>query len=222
MKRFAILVVLAGLGLSACGTGAANTIDRRSNGSTAAVDSPSSQPDQTTSASRSPAKARSKAGGNDAGSGRKEVQCGTMRGGSEDYVATLVDVRVGTHDGYDRVTFEFAPPSDGRYFGLPLYEVKSVTPPIRQDGSGDPIEVDGESFAGIVFHGAGGYDFTDDYQITYDGPKEFRPGFEALKEAQQTGDYEARLSWAFGLSRGSCWTVHVLDDPLRVAIDFSH
>ncbi|MGH2572353.1 MAG: AMIN-like domain-containing (lipo)protein [Actinomycetota bacterium] len=222
MKRFAILVVLAGLGLSACGTGAANTIDRRSDGSTA-VDSPSSQPDQSTSASLSPAKARSKAGGKDAASGRKEVQCETVRGGSENHVASLVDVRVGTHDGYDRVTFEFAPPNDDRYFGLPLYEVKSVTPPIRQDGSGDPVEVDGESFAGIAFRGASGWDFSgEDVEITYDGPKEFRPGFEALKEAEQTGDYEAILSWAFGLKQESCWTVHVLQAPLRVAIDFSH
>ncbi|MGH2572360.1 MAG: AMIN-like domain-containing (lipo)protein [Actinomycetota bacterium] len=219
MKRFAILVVLAGLGLSACGTGAANTIDRRSNGSTAAVDSPSSQADQTTSASPSPANARSKAGGKDVSS----EPCEAVRGGSENHVAQLVDVRVGTHEGYDRVTFEFAPPSDGRYFGLPRYEIVAVTPPIRQDGSGDPVEVDGESFAGIAFRGASGWDFTgEDAEITYDGPKEFRPGFEALKEAEQTGDYEAILSWAFGLKQGSCWTVLVLQDPLRVAIDFSH
>jgi hypothetical protein len=135
----------------------------------------------------------------------------------------LVDVRVGTHDGYDRVTFEFAPPADGQYFGLPPYEIASATPPITEDGSGEPVIIDGRSFAVVVFHGASGVEFNPDgYSLSYAGPKDFRPDFTALAEATQTGDYEATLSWAFGLNRASCWSVHVLDNPLRVAIDFPH
>jgi hypothetical protein len=196
MKRFAVLAVVAGLGLTACATGAASTLNPGSNSSKPAVDSPAP----------------------------KAGPCQASSGGSESKVANLVDVRVGAHEGYDRVTFEFAPPSDGKYFGLPPYEIKAATPPIVQDGSGEPVEVEGDSFAAMVIHGASGVDFTGQsgYEITYDGPKEIRPGYKALVEATRTGDFEATLSWAFGLNEGSCWTVVELEDPLRLVIDFSH
>jgi hypothetical protein len=196
MKRFTVLATLAALALSACATGAASTIGPRSTDSPPVVDSPSPRAES----------------------------CQASSGGSEGKVANLVDVRVGAHEGYDRVTFEFASPSDGRYFGLPAYEIKAVTPPITQDGSGEPVDVEGDSFATVVFHGASGVDFSgpDGYEITYDGPKEFKPGYQAIVEASRTGDFEAVLSWAFGLNEGSCWKVHELEDPLRVAIDFSH
>jgi hypothetical protein len=128
---------------------------------------------------------------------------------------------VGTHEGYDRVTFEFAPPSDGKYFGLPPYDLHRATPPLREDGSGEPVSLDGSRFAWIVFHGAAGYDFIEGGP-TYTGPRDFRRDFRTLAEARQMGDYEATLSWAFGLNSASCWKVHVLQDPLRVAIDFPH
>lgn len=196
MKRFTVLAAVAGLALTACATGAASTVGPRSDGSAPSVDSPA----------------------------QKAEPCAAVSGGSEGKVANLVDVRVGAHEGYDRVTFEFAPPSDGKYFGLPPYEIKAATLPIVQDGSGEQVEVAGESFASIVIHGASGVDFTGQsgYEVTYDGPKEFRPGYEALVEATRTGDFEATLSWAFGLNEGSCWTVLELEDPLRLVIDFSH
>jgi hypothetical protein len=195
MKRFTILAVLAALALTACATGAASTVGP-SNGSTAPVETPAP----------------------------KAEPCEAVRGGTEGTVANLVDVRVGSHDGYDRVTFEFAPPSDGKYFGLPPYEIKAATLPIAQDGSGEPVDVDGDSFAALVLHGASGVDFTgeDGYEVTYDGPTDFRPGSEALVEATRIGDFEAVLSWAFGLHLGSCWTVQELEDPLRLVIDLSN
>jgi hypothetical protein len=214
MKRFSVLVVVAGLGLSACATGAASTVDLGSSRSTPVVDRPSATP---TGEAPLPAKSPKKQGT------EEPHTCSSVSGGDDAVLAQLVDVRVGAHDGYDRVTFEFAPPSDGRYFGLPSYEIHRATPPITQDGSGDPVAVDGESFAVIVFHGASGVDSTaDEYTITYEGPREFTPGFEVLAEATQTGDFEATLSWAFGLNEVSCWSVLELDDPMRVAIDFSH
>jgi hypothetical protein len=195
MKRFSILAVVAALGLTACATGAASTVGPRSDGPTAV-------------ATPSPKKAAS---------------CEAVSGGSERKVANLVDVRVGTHAGYDRVSFEFAPPSNGKYFGLPPYELKAATLPIVQDGSGEPVDVEGDAFAALMIHGASGVDFTgpEGYEITYDGPKEFRPGYAALVEATRIGDFEAVLSWAFGLNQGSCWTVAEMQDPLRLVIDFS-
>lgn len=44
-------------------------------------------------------------------------------------LANIVDVRVGTHDDYDRVVFEFEQ-------GLPEFTLAEATPPFTQDGSG--------------------------------------------------------------------------------------
>jgi hypothetical protein len=153
------------------------------------------------------------------------VQCPSTGGGG-DYVANLVDVRVGAHEGFDRVVFELAPSAEGpQYFGIPRYEIGTATPPIYEDPSGEPVAVDGSSFASIGFHGASGVEFTNadpGYYLTYTGPRELKPGFEVLAEAQQTGDFERTLFWAFGLTRASCWQVLELDDPVRVVIDFPH
>lgn len=153
------------------------------------------------------------------------VPCPSASGGG-DYVANLVDVRVGTHEGFDRVVFELAPSAEGpQYFGIPRYEIGTATPPIMEDPSGEPVAVDGSNFAWIGFHGASGVEFTNadpGYYLTYTGPREIKPGFEVLAEAQQTGDFERTLFWAFGLNRASCWHVLELSDPARVVIDFPH
>jgi hypothetical protein len=216
-----MVMVAATFALAACSTSSGQALGPAPQGAAPAVRRASPRattPKPRKAASPKPTKEQA---------GQQVVQrsqsCDTFSGGTEGSVAQLVDVRVGAHQGYDRVTFEFAPPSDGRYFGLPPYEVKQVDPPIRQDGSGEPVAVDGISFATIVFQGASGVEFTEDgYTLTYDGPKEFRPAYETLAEATETGDFEAVLSWAFGLSHDACPRVLVLQDPLRVAIDFQH
>jgi hypothetical protein len=211
MKRFMIMAVAAGLALTACAT-------RAGTSTAAAADRTSPQ----ATSSKVPATPKAKA------TPRKHVKsetrsCDPARGGNEGNVAQLVDVRVGAHEGYDRVTFEFGPPADGQYFGLPPYQVTTATPPITEDGSGEPVDVEGTHFAILIMHGASGVEFNPDgYKLSYTGPKDFRPGFSALEEARQTGDFEAVLSWAFGLNGASCWQVHVLQDPMRVAIDFPH
>lgn len=157
------------------------------------------------------------------GTPAEETVCATARGGG-DHVAQLVDVRVGSHAGYDRIVFEFGASRDGGSFGVPRFEVRPLEAPILDDPRGAVVPMRGSSFAGVVFHGATGVAFTTSvpqgYELTYDGPRELRPDFPVLVEAEQTGDFEATLSWAFGLSRPSCWEVSVLHDPLRVVIDF--
>ena len=83
--------------------------------------------------------------------------------------------------------------------------------------------MEGTHFATVIFQGASGVEFNPTgYELSYTGPKDFRPGFTVLEEARQTGDFEAVLSWAFGLNSASCGQVHVLQDPARVVIDFPH
>jgi hypothetical protein len=150
------------------------------------------------------------------------VSCAPQSGGDRGTFTNLVDVRVGTHAGYDRITFEFAAPepNPGGDAGIPAYELRTAKPPLREDASGQPMSVDGNAFVGVVFHGAAGYDF--DGKPTYEGPDRLHPGFDVLTEAAEAGDFEATLSWYLGLSHRACWSVHELHDPDRVVIDFPH
>lgn len=152
--------------------------------------------------------------------GTKGSPCPPTAGGEDSFVH-LVDVRTGSHGTYDRVTFEFRATSGGKR--IPKYQLESATPPFTEDASGEPIAVEGNAFARIIFHGATGVDLDGETpRQTYTGPKEIKPGFDILVEAQETGDFEATLSWVFGLSRSSCWSVQLLEGPLRFVLDFLH
>jgi uncharacterized low-complexity protein len=222
MKRLVIFAVAGALGLTACASAALPAASRGNDSRTTRNVSPSAP----APASASPKAAKGKTSSNKAKPATPK-SCERIQGGTEGKIAQLVDVRVGTHDGYDRVTFEFAAPSgdSAKYFGLPPFDLHRATPPLTEDPSGEPVSLDGSHFAWIVFHGGTGVEFDDSeqgYTITYTGPKDFKRDYWALAEARQMGDFEATLSWAFGLNSDSCWTVHELDGPMRLAIDFPH
>lgn len=150
------------------------------------------------------------------------VVCEPQSGGEDGVFMNLTDVRVGAHDGYDRIVFEFdAPkPNPAGNGGIPFYEIRQAKPPFTQDASGLPLEVVGDSFVQIVMQGATGYDF--DGNPTYGGSQTLTPGFGTLAQAVQAGDFEATLSWVLGLSRPTCWQVQELHHPERLVIDFHH
>lgn len=151
---------------------------------------------------------------------KSAVHCPPATGGRDGAEVQLVDVRVGTHRGYDRVTFEFAPSQlTWAPFDVPQYKIKSV-PVVTEDASGKTIPLEGRRFAEIVFWGASGWDLEG--KPSYRGPSDFHPRFPALSEAKAAGDFERVLTWGVGLSRPSCWQVSVLRDPVRVVIDFPH
>jgi hypothetical protein len=148
----------------------------------------------------------------------KATQCATAKGGQFDPSnmagAQLVDVRVGSHGTYDRVTFEFTGQRT-----VPGFAIRTVTKP-RQDGSGELLLLEGSSYAEIVFQHASGYDLS--YQPTYKGPMDFVPNFPDLAEVRQAGDFERVVSWAVGVNHSACWHVMELENPVRLAVDFSH
>jgi hypothetical protein len=153
--------------------------------------------------------------------------CAPISGGGETFLQ-LTNVRVGTHTGYDRVTFEFAPPSQtsppvpAPPGVLPKYELTRVSS-ITEDGSGKPVEVSGKDLYLIVFHGASGFDLTGPDPVpTYKGPKELKPNFKVLNEVERSGDFEATLSWGIGLKERRCLKVAEFNSPLRLAIDIPH
>jgi hypothetical protein len=128
-------------------------------------------------------------------------------------VANITDVRIGEHDGYDRVVFEFEQ-------GTPEFTLDRATPPFIQDGSGEPVDVDGTSFLGLTMRG--GTKQTDEGTSSYDGSTDFDAGLPGLVHLIEGGDFERQSTWYFGLAAESCVRVLLLEDPARVVVDVEH
>ena len=129
--------------------------------------------------------------------------------------ALVNDVRTGTHDSYDRVVFEFVG-------GLPEASLDRDEPPFTMDGSGLPLEVQGESFLRLTMRG--GTKQQEDGNSSYDGPTEFETNYPALVHLIEGGDFEAQSTWYFGLRAESCVRVLTLTDDgtARLVIDIEH
>ena len=127
--------------------------------------------------------------------------------------ATITDVRVGTHEGYDRVVFEFEA-------GTPQTVIEAVLPPFFQDASGLPLEVAGTAFLKVTMTDASRASL--DGVVIYDGPTSFEPGFDQLVQLIEGGDFEAVSTWYLGLNGGGCIRLLTLDDPSRLLIDIEH
>jgi len=126
--------------------------------------------------------------------------------------AQIADVRVGRHDGYDRVVYEF----EGA--GTPQYTIRPATPPLTADPSGLPMTVNGNAFVEIVLHGA--TTILPDGVPTYSGQTDFEPDFTQLVQLIEAGDFEAVSSWYAGLAAEGCLRAFVLSNPSRLVIDF--
>jgi hypothetical protein len=128
--------------------------------------------------------------------------------------ALLDRVAVGRHEGYDRVVFQF------RDKGLPGYRIEYVQPPLKEDGSGDPVSVAGNAFVSVRMEPASGFDLnTGEGELVYKGPKRL-PGASVVKEVVRTGDFEAVLSWAIGLEGKVPFRVTTTESPSRLIVDF--
>lgn len=146
--------------------------------------------------------------------------CPAVAGGGPGTDVKLVAVRVGSHSGYDRITFEFAPPrAPSPANTLPPFTVTKVDQVI-QDGSGKPVQINGDALYSLVMQGASGVDLSGpELVITYNGPKEFKPNFPALLELEHAGDFENVLSWGIGLKAPRCIKASQLNSPLRLVLD---
>jgi hypothetical protein len=131
-------------------------------------------------------------------------------------IALLDRVAVGRHEGYDRVVFQFATA------GVPGYRVEYVDPPLKEDGSGNPVDVEGNAFVVARMEPASGFDLnTGDGVLVYKGPKRL-PGASIVKEVVRTGDFEAVLSWAIGLGTEVPFRVTTAESPSRLIVDFKN
>jgi hypothetical protein len=124
---------------------------------------------------------------------------------------------VGRHEGYDRVVFQFKNT-------LPGYKVEYVQPPLKEDGSGRIVEVPGNAVVAVRMEPASGFDLnTGEGVMTYKGPRRIAgsaAGTSVVQELVRTGDFEAVLSWAIGLSDKVDFRVRTATSPPRLIVDF--
>jgi hypothetical protein len=129
--------------------------------------------------------------------------------------ALLTAVRVGRNEGFDRIVFEF----EGE--AQPGYRIQWTDGLITADGSGEPVEVDGEAYLEMVLQPASGVDLSSpELRITYEGPDRIdTAGAAVLTDLVRTGDFEAVLSWAAGAEERAPFRVLTLSSPTRVVVD---
>jgi hypothetical protein len=135
--------------------------------------------------------------------------------GSE--TALLERVAIGRHEGFDRVVFQFRNE-------LPGYRVEYVEPPLKEDGSGNVVQVKGNAFVVVRMEPASGFDLgTGEGVMVYKGPKRIdgaAAGTSTVREVVRTGDFEAVLSWAVGLEDRVDFRVRTAASPARLIVDF--
>ena len=131
--------------------------------------------------------------------------------------ALLERIAVGRHEGYDRVVFQFQN-------GLPGYKVEYVQPPLKEDGSGKPVSVKGSAIVSVRMEPASGFDLnTGEGVLVYKGAKQIdgsSAGTSVVQQLVRTGDFEAVLSWAIGLSDKVDFRVTTATSPDRLIVDF--
>ncbi|WP_222270269.1 AMIN-like domain-containing (lipo)protein [Modestobacter marinus] len=126
---------------------------------------------------------------------------------------TLTSVRTGSHDGYDRVVFEFAGS------GTPGWRAEYVEGAVAQ-GSGDPIEVPGAAILQLDLNGIS-YPYETGATEVARGPLA-ASGTDVVQGAFYDGTFEGvAVAWV-GTAAETPFRVFALSNPTRVVVDVVH
>lgn len=146
----------------------------------------------------------------EAPAGDRDLKTGEPSGGP----LTVTEVRVARQDGFDRVVFEL----DGDAAGEPGWRVQYVDDP-RRDGSGDPVEVDGEAVLVVLISGTGyPFDTGREEAASATVPGDAEVVSDVVLGSVFEGTYEAFV----GLDGERPFTVTRLADPARIVVDVQH
>jgi hypothetical protein len=130
---------------------------------------------------------------------------------SEDALLSVTAIRIGRHDGFDRVVFE----ADGT--GTPGWDVRYVDGANSQ-GSGDDIEVAGEAVLQVTVTGVG---IPADTGVEeYAGPDRLSAGdAEVVTEVVWDSTFEGTTVSFIGVTEQTPFRVYLLEDPARVVVE---
>ncbi|MEL7974403.1 hypothetical protein AAG589_00945 [Isoptericola sp. F-RaC21] len=131
---------------------------------------------------------------------------------SADAALVVTDVRVGRHSGFDRVVFDL----EGE--GAPGWRVEYVDA-AADDGSGDPVRVDGDGVLQVRLSGMATPGAEPDI-TEYAGDPIEPDGTESVEEVVYRFWFEGYTTAFVGVDEpGLPFRVFALDDPARVVVD---
>ena len=128
-------------------------------------------------------------------------------------VAVLNEVRSATHDGYDRVVFEFTGSE------LPGYHVEYIDKPVRSCGSGDTVPFAGDGWLEIRFSDAQAHTSEGQPSIK---DRNRSPNLPIVKDLKITCDFEAEVTWVVGAASPNLYRLTELKNPTRLVVDIKH
>jgi hypothetical protein len=128
-------------------------------------------------------------------------------------VPIVTDMRVGRHDGYDRVVLDLSGPMCG-------YHIAYV-PRLFQQASGDQVDLPGNAFLAISLFGASTH--TPNGATAYfQAPDKHTYPFTTLQGTAFLGEFEGTTAFGLGLSHKAGFHVDELSSPTRLVIDLQH
>ena len=130
---------------------------------------------------------------------------------SADASVTVSDIRIGRHDGFDRVVFEVGGT------GTPGWDVQYVDAASSQ-GSGEPIDVAGDAVLQVTLTGAGYPYDTGVEEFSPSGPVT-GPGTEVVTEAVFDATFEGTTVTFVGTTGRTPFRVYLLEGPTRVVVE---
>ncbi|SFR42541.1 hypothetical protein SAMN05216203_0191 [Marinobacter daqiaonensis] len=126
--------------------------------------------------------------------------------------ATLLAVRTDTHEGFDRIVFEF----DER---VPGYHTEYIDQPVRKCGSGKVTQVGGDGWLEVRMYPANAHTREGRPTVT---ERERLTSLPVLSEVELTCDFEAVVTWVLGVGSPNRYRVRELSDPPRLIVDVRH
>lgn len=134
---------------------------------------------------------------------------------------TVTDVRVAGHDGFDRVVFELEGEGEGDV--EPGWHVRYAPDgEPRAQGSGDPIEVEGEAALEIALQGfVLPFDRVEDVEA-WDGGSLDGPDDGVVTEVVEDTIFEGVHTFVVGTSGEQPFAVEQLSSPDRIVLDVHH
>ncbi|MCF6509530.1 hypothetical protein E9549_19315 [Blastococcus sp. MG754426] len=133
---------------------------------------------------------------------------------SADARVTVRDVRVGAHDGFDRVVFEL----DGT--GTPGWDVRYVDQ-ATEPGRGQEVQLAGDAVLQVQLTGAGYPYDTGVEEFAAPGPVT-GPGTSTVTEVAFAATFEGVTTSFVGTGTQAPFRVYLLEAPTRVVVEVSH
>lgn len=123
-----------------------------------------------------------------------------------------VGVRTGSHAGYDRVVFDL----EGE--GQPGWRVTYVDRAI-QDPKGDEVDLQGDAVSEVMISGLRMPEESEQSSVLKAGTFDVE-GLDEVEEIHVSGLFEGQLQVLIGLENEVPFRVFVLQDPIRVVLDY--